>query len=173
MPTQEFKKLEFEYDWLMIEMFDQMVRMQSGGEMGECFHSIATSQDKIKADFIRQRVGEKLLENILTTTSLKSKITLDKIANKILNLYLKALYFLAPRSIRDEVFIRTSIGERHKWAYDRFSLHRLLGLAGFTDIQTMRYDCSRIPNFNTYLLDINTDGSPYKGISSLYMEAKS
>lgn len=172
-PTQEFRKLEFEYDWLMIEMFDQMVRMQSGGEMGECFHSIATNQDKIRADFIKQRVGEKLLENTLTTTSLKSKITLDKIANKILNLYLKALYFLAPRNIRDEVFIRTSIGERHKWAYDSFSLHRLLRLAGFTDIQTMRYDYSRIPNFNTYLLDINADGSPYKGISSLYMEAKS
>lgn len=157
----------------MIEMLDQMVRMRSGGEMGECFHSVATNQDKVKADFIKQRVGEELLHKIPTETSLKHKITLDKIANKILNLYLKALYFLIPRSIRDEVFIRTSIGERHKWAYDSFSLHRLLSLAGFTDIQIMRYDHSKIPNFNTYLLDMNADGSAYKGISSLYMEAKS
>lgn len=159
----------------MIEMFDQMVRMRSGGEMGKCFHSIATNQDKTKATFIKERVGEDLLTPHITNSSvatLKSKITLDKIANKLLNLYLKMLYFIAPRSIRDEVFIHTSIGERHKWMYDGFSLHRLLGLAGFTDIQIMRYDHSQIPNFNTYLLDINADGSPYKGISSLYMEAR-
>ncbi|TLD93549.1 methyltransferase type 11 [Helicobacter magdeburgensis] len=173
MPTQEFERLEFEYDWLTIEMFDQMVRMRSGGEMGECFHNIAVSRDRIKADFIEQRVGERLIAPHTTTKpSLQSKITLDKLTNKILNLYLKALYFLAPSSIRDEVFIRTSIGERHKWAYDRFSLHRLLTQAGFSDIQIMRYNHSQIPNFNAYLLDINADGSPYKGISSLYMEAR-
>ena len=171
--TQEFRNLEFEYDWLMIEMFDQMVRMRSGGEMGECFHNIAVSKDRIKADFIEQRVGERLIApHAVTKPSLKSKITLDKIANKILNLYLKALYVLAPRSIRDEVFIRTSIGERHKWAYDRFSLHRLLTQAGFSDIQIMCYNHSQIPHFNAYLLDINANGSPYKGISSLYMEAR-
>ncbi len=173
MPTQEFERLEFEYDWLTIEMFDQMVRMRSGGEMGECFHNIAVSRDRIKADFIERRVGERLIAPHTTTKpSLQSKITLDKLTNKILNLYLKALYFLAPSSIRDEVFIRTSIGERHKWAYDRFSLHRLLTQAGFSDIQIMRYNHSQIPNFNAYLLDINADGSPYKGISSLYMEAR-
>ncbi len=172
---QEFTGLEFEYDWLLIEMLDQMVRMQSGGEMGECFRKIATSQDITKADFIKERVGEDLLTPHIVDSSvatLKSKITLDKIANKILNLYLRVLYFLAPRSIRDEVFIRTSIGERHKWMYDRFSLDRLLRQAGFSDIQTMHYNHSQILNFNTYLLDINADGSVYKGISSLYMEAR-
>lgn len=173
--TQEFRKLEFEYDWLMIEMFDQMVRMRNGGEMGKCFHSIAMNQDKTKATFIKERVGEDLLTPHIVDSSvatLKSKITLDKIANKILNLYLRVLYFLAPRSIRDEVFIRTNIGERHKWMYDRFSLDRLLRQAGFSDIQAMHYNHSQILNFNTYLLDINADGSVYKGISSLYMEAR-
>lgn len=173
--TQEFRKLEFEYDWLMIEMFDQMVRMRNGGEMGKCFHSIAMNQDKTKATFIKERVGEDLLTPHIVDSSvatLKSKITLDKLTNKILNLYLKVLYFLAPRSIRDEVFIRTNIGERHKWMYDRFSLDRLLRQAGFSDIQAMHYNHSQILNFNTYLLDINADGSVYKGISSLYMEAR-
>ncbi|WP_233707863.1 class I SAM-dependent methyltransferase [Helicobacter cinaedi] len=174
MPTQEFERLEFEYDWLMIEMFDQMVRMQSGGVMGECFHKVAVSRDGTKADFIEQRVGERLIAPHATAkSSLQSKITLDKLTNKILNLYLKALYFLAPRSIRDEVFIRTSIGEWHKWAYDKFSLARLLTQAGFSDIQIMRCNHSQIPNFNAYLLDINADGSAYKGISSLYIEARS
>ncbi|WP_110554776.1 methyltransferase type 11, partial [Helicobacter cinaedi] len=152
----------------------QMVRMQSGGVMGECFHKVAVSRDGTKADFIEQRVGERLIAPHATAkSSLQSKITLDKLTNKILNLYLKALYFLAPRSIRDEVFIRTSIGEWHKWAYDKFSLARLLTQAGFSDIQIMRCNHSQIPNFNAYLLDINADGSAYKGISSLYIEARS
>ncbi|MDL0080349.1 class I SAM-dependent methyltransferase [Helicobacter zhangjianzhongii] len=171
--TLDIANLEFEYDWLMIEMLDQMVRMQSGGQMGECFHKVSVSKDRIKADFIEQRVGERLITpHAVTKPSLKSKITLDKLTNKILNLYLKSLYFLAPRSIRDEVFIRTSIGERHKWAYDSFSLKRLLTQAGFTDIQEMCHNRSQIPHFNTYLLDINADGSAYKGVSSLYMEAR-
>lgn len=160
----------------MVEIFDQMVRMRSGGEMQEYFHSIAISQDKTKIDFIKNRIGWNFFAPHIADSSiatLKSKITLDKIANKILNLYLKILYFLAPRSIRDEVFIRTSIGERHKWMYDSFSLKRLLAQAGFIDIQEMSYNHSQIPDFNTYLLDINTDGSAYKGISSLYMEARS
>lgn len=142
--------------------------------MGAYFESIVQSGDKIKAEFIKERVGEDLLATTQPhKTPFSSKITFDKIKNKCLALYLKMLYALAPRSVRDEVFIKTAIGERHKWGYDSFSLHRLLSQAGFTSIQAMSYNHSQIPHFNTYLLDINADGSPYKGVSSLYMEARS
>ena len=78
---------------------------------------------------------------------------------------------LIPRTLRDEIFVSTSIGECHKWGYDSYSLAKLLKDCGFSDIQKMRFDTSEIPNFNSYLLDINIDNTPYKGCSSLYMEA--
>lgn len=156
----------------MLELFDQMVRMQSGGDMKKCFESAIANNDTMLGIFIKKRVGVDIFANSAQHISLASKITLDKIANKLLNLYLKILYFLTPASIRGEIFIRTSIGERHKWAYDSFSLTRLLQEAGFRDIQQMSYNSSHISHFNTYCLDMNSDGSPYKGVSSLYVEAR-
>lgn len=142
--------------------------------MQECFSSIQESKDNFKASVVQKRVGEDLLHPCAHTPHipLYTKLTLDKISNKILNLYLKLLYRLTPKSVRSEIFIRTSIGERHKWLYDGFSLTRLLTQCGFQDINIMSYNTSSIPNFNDYLLDINADCTPYKGVSSLYIEAR-
>lgn len=170
----KIKDLEFEYDWMMLEIFDQIVRMNPGGQMQECFSSIQEARDIFKASVVQKRVGEDLLHPCTHTLHipLYAKFTLDKISNKILNLYLKLLYRLTPKNVRSEVFIQTSIGERHKWLYDSFSLTRLLAQCGFHDINIMNYNTSSIPNFNDYLLDINADSTPYKGVSSLYIEAR-
>jgi hypothetical protein len=56
--------------------------------------------------------------------------------------------------------------------YDRYSLTKLLKNSGFKDIKITSYNKSLIPHFNRYLLDINEDGTPYKGYSSLYIECK-
>ncbi|TLD96242.1 methyltransferase type 11 [Helicobacter jaachi] len=157
----------------MLEIFDQMVRMQSGGEMQRCFDLVQETQNKAFNEIIKHRVGEDLLTPHPHTQAkipLRAKLTLDKIINKCLNLYLKALRLCVPKSLRDEIFISTSIGERHKWSYDRFSLARLLHKSGFTHITQQDYAQSQIPHFNTYLLDINADNTPYKGVSSLYVE---
>ncbi len=161
-----------EYDWLMLEIFDQMVRMRSGGDMGACFENVKQTQNITLANFIEHRVGENVLKKNTQSVPFASKITLDKILNKLLSIYLKVLYYLTPRSVASEIFIRTSIGERHKWAYDSFSLVRLLHQAQFHHIEQMSFESSHIPHFNEYLLDINADGSPYKGVSSLYLEAR-
>ncbi|MFC3868140.1 hypothetical protein [Helicobacter equorum] len=100
------------------------------------------------------------------------KITLDKISHKLLQFYLKILRFCIPKSLRDEVFISTSLGERHKWMYDRFSLTKLLHEVGFGNIQVCDYQTSQIKNFAFYCLDTNSDKTPYKGVSSLYMECQ-
>lgn len=47
--------------------------------------------------------------------------------------------------------------------YDRYSLTKLLKNSGFKDIKITSYNKSLIPHFNRYLLDINEDGTPYKG----------
>lgn len=177
---QTYQKLSFEYQWIMIELFDQMVRMRSGGEMQKILDEVATTQNAMFAAIIQERVGTKLIDKAQnqakdSTRSLRSRIariSLDKITNKILYAYLKMLRWLIPQSLTDEIFISTSIGERHKWAYDRISLQILLSQCGFKHITQMHFAHSQIPHFNTFLLDINSDNTPYKGSSSLYMECQ-
>ncbi|WP_256325535.1 methyltransferase type 11 [Helicobacter sp. CLO-3] len=177
----DFKDCEKRYDWMMIEIFDQMVRMKSGGEMLECFERTREDKDVALAAYIQERVGENVLADgacagksgaskIAKLKSKLAKLSADKIANKILSLYLKALRAMIPKTLRDEIFINTSIGERHKWAYDSFSMSRLLGKAGYKNIKILDFKTSDITDFNQYLLDINQDGSAYKGCSSLYVE---
>jgi hypothetical protein len=52
--------------------------------------------------------------------------------------------------------------------YDRYSLRRLLEQAGFIDVRICRADESRIPDFNSYNLDI-VEGKVRKPVS-LFME---
>jgi hypothetical protein len=61
-------------------------------------------------------------------------------------------------------------GEVHQWMYDRYSLKKILGETGFVDIQQCCADQSEIPNFNSYLLDIEPNGKIRKP-DSFFMEA--
>jgi hypothetical protein len=55
--------------------------------------------------------------------------------------------------------------------YDRYSLGKLLKQAGFREVRVFRADESMIANFNSYLLDIEPDGSVRKP-DSLFMEGR-
>ncbi len=62
-------------------------------------------------------------------------------------------------------------GEVHQWMYDSFSLGKLLREVGFNHIEQLTAHETNIENFNSYLLDIEVDGSVRKP-DSLFMEAK-
>ncbi|RAX52734.1 hypothetical protein CCY99_07135 [Helicobacter sp. 16-1353] len=172
--SPESHNVAYKHEWIVAEMLDQLARTQMGGGLLEIFNKVKGNNDLKYARYIKLRVGDNVLENPAKTPKIpiKNKITLDKLANKILNVYLKFVRFLIPKSLRDEVFINTSIGERHKYMYDRYSLSRLLESCGFREIRILSYNTSEILDFNSYLLDMNADNSPYKGISSLYIECK-
>ena len=163
------KEYEKKYEWITIELIDQMVREKSGGEMQKVFNDVYNQADKEMADYILKRTGDELLSKPIQR--LRGKISLNKIINNLIYLYLKIIYFLIPPKLRNLVFVNTSIGEKHKWMYDKVSLKILLEKAGFKEISIERHNTSRINNFNNYLLDIKADGTPYKGISSIYIEA--
>jgi SAM-dependent methyltransferase len=61
-------------------------------------------------------------------------------------------------------------GTMHRWMYDRFSLGRLLGDAGFVNAKTFDAGTSQIEGWVAFCLDTQEDGSPYKP-SSAYVEA--
>ncbi|MBK2110243.1 class I SAM-dependent methyltransferase [Francisella tularensis] len=166
--TQD-KKYEKNYEWIMVELLDQLVRNKSGGKMGDIFSKVSQTKVKYIADYILERTGDDLLKE---SKSSKREITYDKIKNKLLYSYLKLVRLLIPKSLRDLVFLNTSIGERHQWMYDKYSLSKKLFDLGFKNVEIKSFNDSSIVNFNNYFLDIKKDGLPYKGIGSLYIEAK-
>lgn len=157
-----------QYDWVLVELFDQMIRIKSGGEMGKYLQNLPNFSVEFR-DYIISRTQS--LPATAQQMRFIDKITLDKIANKFLNLYLRFVKILIPKSLRDEIFIQTSVGERHKWAYDELSLKRLLRDCGFVECERFSFNISQIPQFNNFYLDNNDDGSAYKG-ASLYIECK-
>lgn len=142
------------YDWIMLELFDQMVRNQPGGEMLKYWQ-----QNPMPAeDFVIERLGSEVKDAI---GRIRSKPDARNQSGQQQNTALD------PHKIGQ---FRLS-GEIHQWMYDRYSLGKLLQEAGFEDIKVCKADESQIPNFNRYLLDIEPDGSIRKP-DSLFMEAR-
>jgi predicted SAM-dependent methyltransferase len=146
------------YDWIMLEMFDQMVRNEPGGEMLNYWE-----QNPMPAEsFVIERCGSEVLNALaVVRNQSNSAHTAESKVGPSLDEELDA------RQIGQ---FRLS-GEVHQWMYDRHSLGVLLRDVGFQNIQVCRADKSDIPNFNSYLLDIEADGSVRKP-DSLFMEAQ-
>ncbi|MEF3279760.1 MAG: methyltransferase domain-containing protein [Elusimicrobiota bacterium] len=158
------------YEWIILELLDQMVRNKPGGEMIDIYNNVKKEKNLVLARYIQDRVGERLLENNFKKDLMN--FSFDKVKNKILYLYLKLIKYLIPSDIRDLIFVNTSIGEKHCWMYDTYSLSKILTECGYLDIKRMAYNQSQIQNFNSYFLDSDTNGFPYKGCSSLYIEGR-
>jgi predicted SAM-dependent methyltransferase len=168
-----------DYDWMMLELYDQTVRSFTGGEMGRY---LASSDIQNKA-FIVSRIGAEAENYWDKQTQKQAKVNqrslLTRITSKSWNWWWATAKAKATRNIIhlllgqqaqqafDEGFFRQS-GEIHRWMYDRFSLRRLLEQAGFVDVKVCRAEESRIPEFDRYQLD-RIDGRVRKP-DSLFME---
>jgi predicted SAM-dependent methyltransferase len=161
------------YDWIMLELYDQTVRSFAGGEM----RRFLLSPDISNKDFIRPRIGaeaqnyweiQPLKKSLWKTISSKQSYWFIQKTRIIIVKLLVAMIAgnEAMQAFNEGVF-RNS-GEIHRWMYDRFSLRRLLEQAGFIDVRICRADESRIPDFNSYNLDV-VEGIVRKPIS-LFME---
>jgi len=145
------EQIRANYDWLLIEMYDQTVRNYSGGEMGKYLF-----QDHIiNEDFVYERIGEegRMLRASAKTPKIrtKRKITLQKIINRILR-ELRIL-FSRKKNKYEEIGHFRSSGEIHQWMYDRYSLTYILKQLGFKDITVKNAFESEIPNWPQYELD--------------------
>lgn len=143
---------EGRYEWSVIELIDQLVRHESGGEMLTYW-----KQDRIPdQDFVAQRVGDEFwrfragYKSTKLPSSQKSKIPT----------------FLDVISVGR---FRLS-GEAHRWMYDSYSIARMLQDIGFKNIETCSAINSRISNFAHFKLDADIDGKPLKP-DSFFIEA--
>ncbi|MGK7931026.1 MAG: methyltransferase domain-containing protein [Microcystaceae cyanobacterium] len=152
------KEVEANYDWMMLELYDQTVRSLSGGDMKQ----FLLNPNLPNKAFVQSRLGEEVTTYWKPT---KDRATLwQKIQGRSLGWWLRKIrlelakiliLFLFGQDMRlvfQEAIMRSS-GEIHRWMYDPFSLTRVLEKNGFREIKTCHADESLIPYFNDYQLD--------------------
>jgi len=163
------------YDWIMLELYDQVVRERSGGEMLEYLR-----QDPISNEpFVQERIGgeaRRAREFIEVEQSNRRRasangffLRLRRLPNRAWARLLRELLGEKDYRALEAGRFRMS-GEVHHWMYDRFSLGRALQQAGFEEPRAVGPAESRIPNWADFHLDTEPDGTVYKP-DSLYMEA--
>jgi predicted SAM-dependent methyltransferase len=170
------------YDWIMLEMYDQVVRHVSGGEMTAYLSKLKLHNESFVIDrcgyevknILEQFRNEKAVE--YSNTTLKNKrspfiniFRLFKDSSHRRTLILNIL--LSKEEIKALEIGRFRLsGEVHQWMYDSFSLSRLLKESGFNSIILRSAENSYLKNWSEYHLDIDVDGSIYKP-DSIYIEA--
>ncbi len=147
------------YEYIVIELLDQMTRMHSGGEMQKYWED--SSRDE---EYILYRTGYPAgwREHKVTKKSrLKMYIAYKK--HRFFSRFNFYNYFCLGRFMLS--------GETHKWMYDEYSLCRLLETEGFKNIRKLKCNESAIENWDKYGLEVTDRGNEYKP-HSLYVEAK-
>ena len=169
-----------DYNWIMLEMYDQTVREHRGGEMLAYLR-----QDSIPNEaFVYSRIGE---DGQQIVKALKQPMRHALVADHSLRRWADLLKKLMQRTyavyermvahilLRRDTSKALDIGrfrlsgEVHRWMYDRYSLRRLLVAAGFCDINVQTATMSRIPDWTSFCLDTTPDGRVNKP-DSLFME---
>ena len=162
---------EANYDWMMLELYDQTVRTKNTGEMGDFLR-----QDDIpNKDFIIERVGTEA-ENIWTALqAAKNKgIGKSNAAKSYGNPKLgEVVQFIEEKMGKAyaEAFIESVFrksGEIHHWMYDSFSMGRLMKKYGIVDINICEPNSSRIPDYEKYSLEML--GEKVRKPDSLFIE---
>ncbi|HZU41664.1 MAG TPA: methyltransferase domain-containing protein [Terriglobales bacterium] len=165
------------HEWMTLELLDQCVREETGGAFTEYFRH----GEVPNWDFIAARWGsyaDIFLAGLQQGAAKEQPPSPPEIAwgyilrnptsvlrNKVLKLLIGAK---GREALKIGQFRRA--GEVHMWMYDSHSLAALLQKAGFEHAAQMTAFSSRIPNWTSFELDTNSNGTVYKA-DSLYMEA--
>jgi predicted SAM-dependent methyltransferase len=161
------KEARDKYDWIMLELFDQMVRNASGGKMIEYWNQTPMPAEAYVVKRLGSEVREYLASRRLHITNASGGNRSAAGMIKKLKRATAGLFGKASSALQIGGF-RLS-GEIHQWMYDRYSLGEMLDRGRFSEIKVCRADESAIPDFNDYFLDIEVDGRVRKP-DSLFME---
>jgi len=168
------------YDWIMLELYDQVVRNKTGGEMANYLYNEVIPN----LDYIYQRIGLEASELRNQDFHIKSDF---KIVNKkykpnpirqLLNrmkksiihvLFKKEIEYIEMNKRYIDIGKFRLSGEIHQWMYDRYSLSIMTEKAGFINIEVKTAFESRINNWSSFGLE-SKDGIVFKP-DSLFIEA--
>jgi predicted SAM-dependent methyltransferase len=156
---------EDDYDWILLELFDQIVRETSGGRMLQYLNQKPLPNE----GFVLGRIGEEGREIL---EQLRSRPDSQTMPNSIVSSFKNAVVS-TPSRMRTNLLRRLlgsdgaralAIGqfrlggEVHQWMYDSFSLRRTLERAGFVNIRLHGPTSSDIPEWSTFHLDVTPEG---------------
>jgi len=170
-----------DYDWIMLELYDQTVREKSGGGMIDFLRQNPLPNEA----FVYERIGEEGRELVNALRNQERHRTLAQITRPhiffrlwrrlralpclLKKLLLRLLLNSVDRRALEIGRFRLA-GEVHQWMYDRYSLARLLTAAGFRNPVVQSATSSQIPNWTSFHLDTTPDGRVIKP-DLFFMEA--
>jgi SAM-dependent methyltransferase len=164
------------HEWAIIELIDQMVRTESGGEMARYWrqpHIIneSTLEARLGHEFTNWRASC-LAASLLADQTVPQRRPALSVWQQLKGRwrwYWLRRWGLQAADIRMLQFLRS--GERHLWMYDELSLRQLLEETGFGDVMVTDAFHSQIPRWVDYqMLDVEL-GKTRKP-DSLFVEAK-
>jgi predicted SAM-dependent methyltransferase len=151
----------YDYDWILLELYDQTMRNKRGGEMLQYF-----GQEEIpNEDFIYAQVGNEA-RNVRNQIMQKAPESLKSKIRTSLDLFMLKI----PAYQKYKVGKFRQEGEVHYRMYDRYSLSMLLKKVGFINVKVTTAFESNINNWKDFNLD-SENGLVLKP-DSLFIEAQ-
>ncbi len=176
------KEAKNNYEWIKLELFDQMVRNKSGGEMLKYLQQPVISNETyvfnrigLEGKIIRESFLNKPspFHNEIKKRQLKT-FGLKLILKKVKRVFEKIKPGKSTMTMQQSKALQIGQfrlgGEIHQWMYDRYSLSEVLKKVGFEEIKICNAFESKILNWETYELDV-VNGEVRKP-DSLFIEAK-
>ena len=166
----------YDYNWILLEMYDQTVREQGGGEMLEYLRQNPLPNET----FVYERIGEegrnivRGLRNVPTNLfqeTFRWREVFQRLRSLPKVVVKRIVGLLGRDGMRALTVGRFRLGgEVHHWMYDRYSLARLMMEAGFQNPIQQSAGSSQISPWSRFNLDTLPDGTVIKP-DSLFMEA--
>jgi SAM-dependent methyltransferase len=159
---------EADYDWMLLELYDQAVRDAPGGDMARWLASLRPEN----AAFVRARIGAAEVDGAQAAPR-DAPSSMPRLLQALRGRLARAAARLvggrdAAEAYAEGAFRRS--GEVHRWMYDDYSLARALAQAGFAQPRRRTAFESAIAGFAAYRLDVDEAGGVRKP-DSMYMEA--
>jgi len=163
-------KASEDYNWIILELIDQMTRNVSGGEMMKYLCSGKVPNE----DFVVSRIGEegKIILDGYRKSENKNTVRKSPIRKYFSTAFWKSILMNRIENNASSIYQVGKFrkeGEVHQWMYDKYSLKLLLNDVGFKDVKVRTAFDSYISNWNDYNLD-GKDGKIFKP-DSLFIEA--
>jgi SAM-dependent methyltransferase len=155
------------YDWILLELIDQLARVEPGGEMLKYW-----AQPTIENEaYVKSRVGDEFISARRKILAKNKRGPQQKNSRRSITLSNLRHLFL---SEREKEYLKIgefkSLGESHFWMYDEYSLSSLLKDIGFSKIQKMNPQTSLIKDWNLYS-SLDLESGIVRKPDSLFLEA--
>lgn len=163
-------------DFVVMEIIDQCVRRESGGELGRFYRQMAAQpvdSAALMIDYIRARTGEDLRASGAGGAALYNlRHVSAALRSRFERAWIRLCLLALPAAFRAQNVSLAAVGERHHWLWDFHQLKSALEAAGFIDVQRRSANSSAVADFPFQPLDLDAEGRSRKGAESLYVEAR-